>query len=444
MSTGETIREPARDIPVFRRCDVLVVGGGPAGAAAATAAARLGANTVLVERYGHLGGMSTGGFVLWIDRMSDWDGRQVIGGFADELLDRLPAEARLGPPRELWGAREPATVAHWADREAAFHCIVTWSPTIDPEWLKLAYLDLAQAASVKVLLHAWAVAPILEGETLRGVIFESKAGRQAILAQVVIDASGDGDIFALAGAPFEGDVEAGDIHHTMNVAFRWGGCDFDRYFAFRREHKQEYGEVMARAEAEGIADRPYRSTRNDVAYFMSPRLDGYSCIDVEDLTAVEVESRRLMVRLLEFYRRQMPGFADAWLLDTAPQLGVRHSRRLLGVKRVTRAEWTAGVRHADEIGLCPAPSPRHPTVSVPYGCLVPRRLENLLAAGRNLSCDAPSHAFLREIPVCWVMGQAAGVAAALAVSVHVPVRHVDVRAVQRKLVAQGALLGGRA
>ncbi len=440
MSTGETIHEPARETPVIRRCDVLVVGGGPAGTAAATAAARLGADTLLVERYGHLGGMSTGGLVLWIDRMTDWEGKQVIAGFADDVFAHLPAEGVLGPGRELWGSRDPKAVAYWSERHSAWRDVVTWSPIVDPELLKIAYLDLLAEAKAKLLLHVWVVAPVLDGNALRGVVCESKAGRQAILAEVVIDATGDGDVFALAGAPFESDIEAEDIHHTMNVAFRWGGVDFTRYLSFKREHPAEYAAIMQRGIAEGVRDHPWHSTREDVAFFMTPRLFGYSCLDVEDLTAVEVESRRRMVRILEFYRRHVPGFERAWIIDTAPQMGTRHSRRLVGVKKVTRAQWLAGVRHEDEIGLCPAPTPQHPTVSIPFGCLVPQGLENLLAAGRNLACDPASHTFLREIPVCWVMGQAAGVAAALAVKAGVRVRDVNVAELQQELRRQGVVL----
>lgn len=440
MATDEVIREPARDIPVFRKCDVLVVGGGPAGTAAATAAARAGADTILVERYGHLGGMSTGGFVLWIDRMTDWKGEQVIAGFADEIFERLPEDAVMGPEKAIWGSQDPQLAQYWSERHSAWRGIVTWSPVVDPEMLKIVYLDLLEEAGAALLLHAWAVAPVMAGSDLRGVIFESKAGRQAILAKVVVDATGDGDIFALAGAPFESDIEADDIHQTMNVAFRWGGVDFDRYVEFKQNHPREFAALMERGAEQGVRDRPWRSTRNDVAFFMSPRLYGYSCLDVEDLTAVEVQSRRLMMQILDFYRRNVPGFEHAWVMDTAPQMGTRHSRRLVGAKRVTRADWTRGVRHEDEIGLCPAPTPQHPTVSIPYGSLVPERLENLLAAGRNLSCDPASHTFLREIPVCWVMGQAAGVAAALAADGGLRVRDVDVREVQRRLLRQGAVV----
>jgi hypothetical protein len=180
--------------------------------------------------------------------------------------------------------------------------------------------------------------------------------------------------------------------------------------------------------------------RNDVALFMGPRLSGYSATNVNDLTEVEVESRRRMMTMLDFYRRNMPGFNDAWIMATAPQMGTRHSRRLAGVKKVVREEWTAGKLHEDEIGISPPPNPRSPNVSIPLGCLIPVGVDNLLAAGRNLSCDAATHTFLRLIPQCWEMGQAAGVAATVAIQAGTRVRDVDVSEVRRQLVKQGVVL----
>jgi hypothetical protein len=455
MTTRPTIREPARDIPVFRTCDVLVVGGGPAGSAAAASAAQLGADTMLVERYGHLGGMSTGGFVLWIDRMTDWQGRQVIAGFANDLLDRLPRDAVLGPPPELWGSKDAAAVAYWKDRYNAFQGMVTWSPTVDPEMLKMVSLDLVLERGVSLLLHAWAVAPVQDGPEVRGVIFESKSGRQAILAAAVIDATGDGDVFALAGAAYDTDVfppdsreefefvVAPNIHDRMTLSSRWGGVDMERYLAFRRDHPAQYHALMARAKEGGVVDRPHVMPRNDVALFMAPKMSGYSCLDVEHLTAVEIEGRRRVRQMLEFYRREMPGFERAWLIDTSPQIGTRHSRRLVGVTKMTREAWTSGLRHDDEIGISPPPNARYPNVSIPLGCLVPGALDGVLAAGRNLSSDTATHSFMREIPQCWAMGQAAGVAAAVAVAAGVRVRDVDVAEVQRQLAKQGAWLPAR-
>src|SRR5580700_3402583 len=141
-----TFHEAARDIPVFAETDVLVVGGGPAGTAAAIAARRLGAEVLLVERYNHLGGLSTGGLVIWIDRMTDWSGRHVIRGIADELIERLPHDAIQGPGRADWGSRDAASAAYWAQRTAAYHGIVTWSPTIDPEALKTLSMRLITEA----------------------------------------------------------------------------------------------------------------------------------------------------------------------------------------------------------------------------------------------------------------------------------------------------------
>ena len=145
-----THHEAARDIPVYRECDVLVVGGGPSGTAAAAAAARTGADVVLLERYNHLGGLSTGGLVIWIDRMTDWTGQLVIRGFAEELFERLPPDAVAGPDRGDWGSTDAAKAAHWSHRTAAYHGIVTWSPTIDPERLKLASQEMVLESGVQL------------------------------------------------------------------------------------------------------------------------------------------------------------------------------------------------------------------------------------------------------------------------------------------------------
>ena len=442
MATNETYLEPAKEISVFRKCEVLVVGGGPAGTAAAATAARMGAETILVERYGHLGGMSTGGFVTYIERMTDWEGRQVIAGFANEILDRLPEDAVLGPSDELWGSTDPSLVEFWGDRSCAHHGIVTWSPTVDPEMLKIVSNDIMEERGVNMVLHAWAVAPIQEGNEIKGVIFESKSGRQAILADVVIDTTGDGDIFALAGAPFEADIQGDDIHHKINVAFLLGDVDLAKYFDYRRDNPEEFAAINAKMRAQGIAPDavPHAMPRNDLALFMGPRLSGYSATDVEDLTAVEVESRRLMLIVLEFYKENVPGFEKAWITSTAPQMGTRHSRRMTGTKTVTREDWTTGTLHDDEIGISPPPNPRNPNVSIPFGALVPVGVENLLAAGRNLSCDAATHTFLRLVPQCWVMGQAAGAAAVVSIRAGVKVQDVDISEVRAELAKQGVVL----
>ena len=437
------VSEPGRQTPVYHECDVLVVGGGPSGTAAAAAAARAGAKVALLERYNHLGGLSTGGLVIWIDRMSDWEGQLVIRGFAEELFQRLPADAVAGPQRSDWGSQDAAKAAHWSQRTAAYHGIVTWSPTIDPERLKLLSQDIVLERKVKLIYHGWAAEPLLDAErgAVTGVCFESKEGRMAVKAQVVVDATGDGDLFARAGAAFDNDIEAADVHHCMNTAWLFAGVDMNRWIAFKAGEPERFAEFMARGREEcGLFERPFVSWRNDVALFMGPRQTGYSALDVDDLTAVEVRSHRAMEQHLAYYRRHAPGFEQAYMILSAPQIGVRHARRLRGVDAVLRSRWPDGAALPDEIGVSPAVSPKFPNISIPYGALVPEKLDGLLACGRHISCDRNSHGFMREIPQCWITGQAAGVAAALSVAQGVQPRAVDVRAVQAELRAQGVYL----
>lgn len=440
-----TVREAAREVPVYRNCDVLVVGGGPSGTAAAVAAARSGADVVLLERYNHLGGLSTGGLVIWIDRMTDWGGQLVIRGFAEELLDRLPADAIAGPAREDWGSRDAARAAHWSQRTAGFHGVVTWSPTVDPERLKLASQEMVLDSNVHLALHCWAALPILEDGKVRGATFESKAGRQAVRAKVVVDATGDGDLFARAGAAYESDIEATDIHHCMNTAWLLGGVDMERWIEFRTAQPGQFAQFMARGREELRAfERPFVSWRNDIALFMGPRQSGFSALDVDDQTEVEIRSHRLMAQHLDFYRAHAPGFENAHLFLSAPQLGVRHARRLAGVAKIVRAQWPTAQVFGDEIGVTPSVSPKFPNISIPYGCLVPAQLDGLLACGRHIACDPNSHGFMREIPQCWITGQAAGLGAAIAANRGVEPRAVDIAELQAALIAQGAYLRPRA
>jgi hypothetical protein len=436
-----TYVEPAREIPVYHRCDVLVVGGGPSGTAAAWAAAQAGADVVLLERYNHLGGLSTGGLVIWIDRMTDWTGRQVIQGFAVDVLDRMPKEGLAGPPRADWGSKDPRKASYWGQRTAASHGIVTWSPTLDPERLKLISQEMLLGAGVRLVFHSWAAVPIVADGAVQGVVFESKAGRQALYAKVVVDTTGDGDIFARAGAEFDTDIEEGDVHHSANTAFMLGGVDMDRWLAFRANDPEQYAQFAALGrERLGFFQPPYVSWRNDIALFLGPRQSGLSALDVDDQTELEIRSHRFMLTHCEFFRGQAPGFENAYMLQSASQLGVRHTRRLGGMGAVRRSQWADGVALPDEVGVSPSVSLKYPVISVPYGALVPRRLDGLLAGGRHISCDANSHGFMREIPQCWLTGQAAGAAAALAVNAGVPPRSLDVRSLQAELRRQGVFL----
>jgi hypothetical protein len=273
------------------------------------------------------------------------------------------------------------------------------------------------------------------------VIFESKAGRQAILAKVVVDTTGDGDMFARAGADFDTDIEEGDVHHSMNTGWVIGGVDMDRWIDWKVHHPEQLRELMARGREElGFFQTPYVSWRPDIALFLGPRQSGLSALDVDDMTEVEIRSHRLMEGHCQFFRRHAPGFEQAYSLQSAAQLGVRHTRRLAGIGRIERKDWGNGTPVVDEVGVSPSANPKFPVVSVPYGSLVPRALDGLLAAGRHVSCDANSHGFMREIPQCWLTGHAAGVGAAVAANRGLRPRDVDVSEVRAVLRQQGAHL----
>ncbi len=438
---GEFIEESARSTPVLCTCDVLVVGGGPAGTTAAIAAARMGARVTLVERYNHLGGLATGGLVIWIDRMTDWEGHAVIRGLAEELISRVPASEISGPSASEWGIQDPERAAFWQQRTAAFHGVVTHSPTLNPEWLKWISQQMLAEAGVNLLLHCTAVAPLMHDQTMTGVLFESKEGRFAIKAAVVIDATGDGDLFARAGAEFENDIAADDIHHCANTSWMFGGVDMNRWIDFRQHHAGEYSAFMqgGRDQCE-LFERPFVSWRNDIALFMGPRQSGLSGLDVEDQTFVEQRSRNLMIEHLNYYRNHAPGFSEAYLLQSAPQLGVRHTRRVVGLRPVLRQQWEGGQPFPDEIGVSPSLSPKFPNISVPYGSILPKHIDGLLTPGRHLACDPNSHSFMREIPQCWLTGHAAGVASAIAANEGITPRLVPAANLQKALLAQGAYL----
>jgi hypothetical protein len=343
--------------------------------------------------------------------------------------------------REDWGSKDPVKASYWGNRTSAFHGIVSWAPTLDPERMKLNAQEMLLAAGVRIVFHAWAARPVVEDGIAKGVVFESKAGRQALMAKVVVDTTGDGDMFARAGAEFDTDIEEGDVHHSMNTAWVLGGVNMDRWINWKLLYPEQLRELMAKGREElGFFQTPYVSWRPDIALFLGPRQSGLSALDVDDMTEVEIRSHRLMEGHCRFFRENAPGFEHAYSLQSASQLGVRHTRRLGGIGRIERKDWGNGTPVADEVGISPSISPKFPIVSVPYGSLVPRALGGMLAAGRHISCDANSHGFMREIPQCWLTGHAAGAGAAIAANRGIQPREVDVAEVRALLRTQGAHL----
>ncbi len=453
-----------REVPVTRDCDVLVVGGGPAGIAAAVAAAREGARTLLVEQYGALGGMGTVGLVGPFMTSFSADGkRQVIAGIFDEVVRRMVA---------IGGAIHPSQVPPGSSHSGfivRYHNNVT---PFDPEALKLVAAEMIVEAGVDLLLHTFVfdvlMRPAGPGEppAVAGVFVANKSGVQALRARVVVDCSGDADVAALAGAPTEkGRPEDGRMQ-PMTMFFRVGNVAGEPLRQYIREHPDERspftGIVERGREAGEWPDVPrervgiYEGSTPGEWRVNTSRLLGLDGTKAEDLTRGEIAGRRQVHELMAFFRKRVPGFADARLIDTAAQVGVRETRRIVGEYVLTVEDICAGRRFPDTIALCSygvdVHNPEGPgqgrrqeyetanVYEIPYRCLVPRQVEQLLVAGRCISSTHEANGAVRVMPPCFATGQAAGTAAALAARAGRPPREVPADELRRTLAARGQVL----
>ncbi len=448
-SSSKTIMEPAREVKVCRQADVVVVGGGPGGHSAAVAAARNGADTVLVERYGHLGGMATGGLVILIPHMSDGTQEQQIAGLCQEWLDRLDARgAAVHPKKEELGSSDKEIVEYWRNFSHFFVCHegrVQLNAVVDPEILKCVLNDMVDEAGVKLFLHSWGTQAIVDNGEVQGVIFESKSGRQAILAKVVIDGTGDGDLLPSAGAEFIRQIDPNLRISKVALCFLFGNVDIKRLSEFKQSNPEKHTELMRElADLDGFPVY-LRTTREDVIWFNN-LLPGLDILNVEDLTWVEVNVRKRMLITYDFFKKYVPGFENSFIMTTATQTGTRGSRRVVGEHMLTEKDIHSGAVYEDTIAVCPdlhnVVSPEHPHVHIPYRTLVPRQVERLLVAGRSFSSEDVVNERYNLITHCIAMGEAAGTAAALAIKNNVRLRDVDYAVLQDRLIAQGVPMPG--
>ena len=448
----KTLTEAERETAIWHEADVVVVGGGPGGHSAAVAAARNGAKTVLVERYGHLGGMATGGLVIQLLMMSDGTEEQQIGGICQEWIDRLDKVGQVVYPQKTeLGSSEKEAVDRWKD--IVFGVVggtVRLQAMLEPEWLKIILNEMAEEAGVKLMLHSWGTQAIVEEGRVKGVIFESKSGRNALLGKIIIDATGDGDIMTSSGAAYDSNVDYSLRASNLALVWRFGGCDFKKYCAFKKNHPQEHLKLEAELKNDtmGIRIQPLVSTRNDVLWFNNwiPNRDQ---TNVEHLTNVEIEMRKMMLKTYHFYKKNIPGFEDCFIYDTASQVGTRGGRRLKGEYMLSLEDMLTGKIHEDTIAVFPntVGSPREALppeysnrVYVPYRCMLPKEIEGFMVACRAFSSDTPANNAFNWIPHTIALGEAAGTAAAIAVKEGVEPRNVDVSLLQRQLLKQGVLL----
>ncbi len=432
----------SEDAPVVETVDVAVVGGGPAGVAAAVSAARNGASTALIERYPYLGGLASGGMVLVLDDMHN-DTEISVRGLAMEMIDRMHARGLcVYPPEE---DRDPAvrtTQEMWRKwyRWGLFdfhthtkpHPII-FAAAFDPDGFKQASLDMVGEAKVRLRLHSWFHSAIVEDGCAAGAVVLTKEGFQAVRASVVIDATGDLDVAASAGASFV------DGAYIVTTVSRIGGVDTVEADRFQYEEPERFAEVDR--EAKRIIGGSWqhwwlKTPLPGIVWCNCPHMTGFDGMKVADLTSAEFEGRRRMQSLLEYVRERMPGFENSFFVDFAPQTGVRQTRLLDGEYVVTKRDVLDRVHFADSV--C-----RGRDYYTPYRAMLPKEVEQLLVAGRHYSATRQAQKISREIPPCMAMGEAAGIAAAQSLDADVLVRNADVGRIQRQMRAQGADPGDR-
>jgi hypothetical protein len=438
MNEIRSIQLAQRRAPIVAEADLVVVGGGPAGISAAVSGARNGLSTILIERYPYLGGLASGGMVLVLDDMSN--GAEItVRGLAAELIDRMermqlcvvPPEADRRADWDMW-----RKWSRWGAYE--FHSNkspqpICYAAAFDPDGFKRASNDMVAEAKVNLRLHSWFSQTIVEGNRVTGVVLETKAGPQAVRGSVIVDATGDLDVAASAGAAYT------TGSYLLTTVFRLGGVDVETAERFEREEPEAFQAVDKEIKTILGGAWEYwwmRTPLPGIVWCNCPHMVGFDGTKVEDLTRADFEGRRRMNEAVSVARKKLPGFDAAFIVDTAPQLGVRQSRLLEGAYVVSKEDIAKRRHFRDSVA-------RGRDYYYPYRAMLPRDLKGLLVVGRHYSATPSAQRISREIPPCMAMGEAAGVAAALARESNNDLADIDITKLQQRLRAQGADPGDR-
>lgn len=457
--------ESGRVLPIIATPDVLVVGAGPAGIGAAVAAARNGANVLLVERYGFLGGNLTVAMVNPMFTFHDVNGVQVIRGIAGEVVERLVAiTASPGHVTDLTFDNASMT-------------------PFDPEGMKLALIDLVEEAGVRMLLHTtFSDVQTAEGR-VEHVVVESKSGRMAIKPKCVIDCSADADVAARAGVPFVKGRESDGAMQPVTLFYRIGGVDFDALRRWMKANRDQLKDAPGDAEIDGqdalaflglnglvkraMAEGEFpASAAPRILLYQLPkpgqiavnctRLQNIDGTNADDLTRAEIATRRQAWQIHRFLGKHVGGFENSFILDTGVQVGVRETRRIVGDYTMQETDVLGSRAFEDGIACGTFAIDIHPpegeqqvftgsgraVYEIPYRCCLPQGLDNLLVAGRCISATHAAFGSIRVMATAMGVGQGVGTAAALAVAEGVTTRGVDIALLRRRLIEQGQYLLG--
>lgn len=461
-----TVDLPARKAEVAAETDVLIVGGGPAGIGAALGASDAGADVILVERYGFLGGNATAALVMPLMSFhtqtpkaekqgsmtlfptDHGKGKSVIAGVLNRLLEKLIKAGGAISPSSKTGYTVP----------------------FDPEVFKWAALELLDEAGVHFLFHSFANEVISDGKRVKGVVFETKSGPVVIYAHVVVDCTGDGDVAARSGAAFEIGRQEDRLVQPMTLMFRM--VDFERagFEEYVRENPEQWRgvhglwDLIKKAFEAGELELP----REDILFFATPherelsvnstRVTRVSGIDVWDLSYAEWQSRKQMKQIVAFLKKYVPGFSNSYAAQSGVTVGVRETRRIVGGYQLTqddilnarkfpdviaRSSYPVDIHNPEGTGTLLKRLPPGESYDIPLRCLLPQNVEGLIMAGRCISGTHEAHSSYRVMPVSMATGQAAGVCAALAAESGKLPREISVNDVQRELLNQGADLGNK-
>jgi hypothetical protein len=464
---------PVRTLPIFAEVDVLVAGGGSAGWYAAVAAARNGAKTLLIERHGSLGGTVTNAMVQPFMNFHSPLGEAVVGGVWQEMLDSMKFLHGTSGPLPAGRGKAP-----WGKNP-------TLTP-FDPEVLRFVAQELVLGAGAELLLHTMIVDTVMEGDELRGVVIENKSGRQVVLAKCVVDATGDADIAAFAGAPFMFGREEDNLTMPMSLYIKMRNIDYKAMGDYVLAHPEEFrwwsfpdvdpslppemerapvscsgflsivragresGSLLLGRETINVLPCP----RKGEAVLNCTRIGRLDPTNAADLTTAEVEARRQAMSVISWAPGNLPGFQDAELVSIAPCIGVRESRRIIGEYVLQLDDVLKGRKFDDAIARSAYNVDIHnphndkstwyeieDAYDIPYRCLLPKKIENLLVAGRCISTTHEASGSARMTPHVAATGEAAGTAAALAVKAGVNPRAVNFGALRRQLLSQNVNLG---